>query len=75
MSIDIINWGRVSWYFLHITALNYKDKLRNDYINFYENFRKIIPCPICTKHFNDDINTLGLENNINKDNIDRKSVV
>lgn len=67
--MDIINWGRVSWYFLHITALNYKDNLRNHYIDFYNIFKKIIPCPICTKNFNDDISIYGLENNINKESI------
>jgi hypothetical protein len=67
------NWGKNAWYFLHITALNYDNinYRRIKYLEFYKNFISLIPCPICKRHFIDNLKKIkyNLENNINSDNI------
>ena len=67
------NWGKNAWYFLHFSALNYNNinYKRVKYLDFYKNFINLIPCPVCKKHFTDNLNKLeyNLENNINGDKI------
>ena len=67
------NWGKNAWYFLHTSALNYNDinYRRVKYLEFYKNFISLIPCPVCKRHFIDNLKRIeyNLENNINSDNI------
>ena len=49
-------WQPLSWIIFHTLALNYNDNYQQHYINFFETFRKIIPCSICRNHYNQNIN-------------------
>ena len=68
-----ITWGKNAWYFIHSSAINF-DNIQNNrhkYLMFYRVFIQLIPCPICKKHFINNINKNEylLESNINKENI------
>lgn len=64
-------WQPLSWIIFHTLALNYNDNYQQHYINFFETFRKIIPCSICRNHYNQNINkeNMSIQQNINKDRI------
>lgn len=68
-----ITWGKHAWYFIHSSAINF-DNIQNNkhkYLMFYRVFTQLIPCPICKKHFINNINKNEylLESNINKEKI------
>jgi len=66
-------WGPLAWNLLHTFSINNNtkilDKNKDKYYIFYKCFADIIPCNICSIHYNDFINyIIPLE----KNNITRK---
>jgi hypothetical protein len=64
-------WQRITWIFFHTVTLNYNDNYKNEYVNFFDTLKVIIPCSICRNHYNGNLNKdhLRIENNINGDRI------
>lgn len=52
-------WGPPAWLFLHSITFNYPDKpSQNDkkyYSIFFDSLKNVIPCPICRKHYSDNL--------------------
>lgn len=48
-------WGPLFWYMIHLVAFNYPvnptAKNKKHVILFYELIYKLLPCPICQKHY------------------------
>lgn len=80
-------WGPTIWYLIHSVAYGIEDdkyflEHKEYYLKFYNSLKKLIPCPICRKHFhkimkNKDINkcnnkteliywTIQIHNKVNK---------
>ena len=60
-------WGPSIWYLIHSIAYaidndDYFIKNRGSYFKFYSTLRKIIPCPICRKHFNNIMKKRDINN-------------
>jgi hypothetical protein len=64
-------WQRITWIFFHTVTLNYNENYKQEYINFFDSLKVIIPCSICRNHYNNNLNKdhLKIENNINNDRI------
>jgi len=57
-------WGKHFWRVIHLTALGYpmepsKDE-KVDYVNFYVNMGKILPCAKCRRNYKRHLNNLPL---------------
>ena len=65
------DWKRITWQIFHTISLNYNDEYKNEYINFFESLKTIIPCSICRDHYTQNINkeNMKIEDNINNDRI------
>ena len=68
-------WGPLAWHLLHSFSINNNTKIseknKDKYYIFYVSFTDIIPCKICSIHYNDFINyIIPLE----KDKITRKYI-
>lgn len=52
-------WGPHLWFFLHSITFNYPIKPteedKKNYLNFFENLYKILPCDKCAKHYQQNI--------------------
>lgn len=50
-------WGPMAWHLLHSFSINHKYKLKqnqnHDYYIFYKTFSYILPCLICSEHYQD----------------------
>lgn len=57
------DWGPLAWHLFHSITYTYSIKLKKNYIFFFKNLYKLIPCPYCSK----DIKNI-ITDNIN-DNI------
>lgn len=48
-------WGREGWHFIHFICLNYPDQPtpndKKEYKQFFELLCKVMPCPPCGIHF------------------------
>ena len=66
MSTD---WQPLTWHVFHTLALNYNDKYKDHYINFFETFRILIPCSTCRKHYNMNLNKISIHKNIKENNL------
>jgi hypothetical protein len=61
-------WGPHGWKFLHFVCLGYplfptpEDK-KNYYI-FFTSFGKVIPCPICADHFQENLKKHPIDDNV-----------
>lgn len=64
-------WQPLTWIIFHTLTLNYNDEYRSYYINFFDTFKRIIPCSVCRTHFNQNINkdNMNIDQNINADRI------
>ena len=64
-------WQRMTWNIFHTIALNYNDKYKNEYIEFFNTFKIIIPCSMCRNHYINHVNNdnLNIENNINNNRV------
>jgi hypothetical protein len=64
-------WQQLTWYIFHKISLNYNDLYRNEYIQFFENVKVIIPCRICRNHY---IQNVSKENMKINDNINHERI-
>jgi hypothetical protein len=64
-------WQQITWVFFHTIALNYNNDHRDEYINFFDSLKTIIPCKICRNHYIQNVNNenMNINNNINSDKI------
>jgi hypothetical protein len=64
-------WQPITWNIFHNFALNYNETYKNQYITFFDTFKILLPCSVCKKHYNENLNkeNLILEKNINKERI------
>ena len=64
-------WQSITWFLFHTISLNYNDEYKNEYINFFNTLKVIIPCRICRTHYIQNLNKEGMsiEDNINKEKI------
>jgi hypothetical protein len=64
-------WGRQAWHFIHIVSLNYPNKPtdedKDNYLAFFKSLRHILPCPICAKHFEENMEKLPIRLENTKD--------
>lgn len=60
------DWGPLAWHLFHSITYTYSIKLKKNYIFFFKNLYKLIPCPYCSKDIkniiNDNINDNIFEN-------------
>lgn len=64
-------WQQITWNIFHTISLNYNDQYRDEYINFFNSMKIIIPCKICRNHYIENINktNMSIDYNIDKDRI------
>jgi hypothetical protein len=68
-------WGKYIWQTMHYIALGYPDNPTNDkkekYKQFYTLFKDVLPCSICTKHYEQILINYPLTDDImnNKDKL------
>ena len=64
-------WQRITWHIFHTITLNYNDEYKDEYINFFETLKTIIPCKICRNHFIENTNreNMTIDKNITSDKI------
>lgn len=48
-------WGKEGWRFIHFVAVTYDPSKKEAYLNFFQNLPKILPCPVCGKHFKENM--------------------
>jgi hypothetical protein len=44
-------WGKEGWRFIHYVAVTYHPSKKEEYLQFFQNLPKILPCPVCGSHF------------------------
>lgn len=58
-------WGPIFWATLHIASLGYSDKptdrQKKNIIAFYESMVDVLPCPICRKHYEQNLEELPIK--------------
>ena len=64
-------WQPVTWTLFHTITLKYKENLieyKDQYINFFESFKTILPCKKCKNHYIENLNKeeLNINNNLNR---------
>lgn len=66
-----LEWQPITWYFFHTIALNYNNEYKQEYIDFFNTFRTLIPCKMCRDHFAMHLKkeNMSIEENINNDKI------
>ena len=68
-------WGPHLWFSLHSISFNYPLKPtendRNDYRNFFNNLKEVIPCSVCKKNYIRHLTEHPINNYLNN----RKSIV
>jgi len=62
-------WGPIFWSTLHITSLGYSDKpterQKQNIIAFYESLIDVLPCPICRKHYEANLEEIPVKDAVN----------
>ena len=57
-------WGPALWKALEYIAMGYPmeptDEQKEDYRNYFNNFYKVIPCSICSNHYQEHLKTFPL---------------
>jgi hypothetical protein len=65
------SWGPHGWKFLHYISLSYPEnptlKQKEDYRNFFISIKNVLPCHICSKHYEENIKKLPLTSDIMND--------
>ena len=64
-------WQRITWHLFHTVSLNYNDEYKQEYINFFESLKVIIPCRMCRNHYIQNISkeNMEIDKNINNERI------
>ena len=61
-------WGPHGWRFLHYVSLGYpnnpseEDKI--NYMNFYQMIKNVLPCSVCSRHYEENYNAMPLTDEI-----------
>lgn len=63
LEIDTEIWGSQVWYIMHYLSNNLNEDHINDYYNFFDSLRYIIPCPVCKKHYSKLLTTYKMDFN------------
>lgn len=62
MTQTILPWGFHTWHAIHYIALGYPDAPSQGdmdlYYNFFKNLGYVLPCKLCTGHYNSNFDTL-----------------
>lgn len=66
MGLSPTLWGKEGWRFIHFVAVTYQPSKREEYLNFFQNLPEILPCPICGKHFKENMAKLPPRMDSNK---------
>jgi len=48
-------WGKEGWRFIHFVAITYDPSKKEEFLTFFQNLPKILPCPVCGKHFKENM--------------------
>lgn len=59
-------WGPPLWYFIHIISYNYNENYIDNYKDFFNLLKILIPCPVCRNHYNNYIHKNPLKINNKK---------
>ncbi len=51
--MTVYDWGPTMWYLLHIISHTYIPGQTHNYVTIVENYKNILPCEVCSKHFSD----------------------
>jgi hypothetical protein len=64
-------WQPATWVLMHTLTNQYNDEFRDEYINFFESLKVIIPCGMCRDHYNGNIANpkFGIGENVNSERI------
>lgn len=58
-------WGPHGWKFIHFATMGFPDnaseKIKKQYINFFNLIGDVIPCPICANHYKDSLSKYKVE--------------
>jgi hypothetical protein len=61
-------WGPHGWQFLHYVSLGYPvnptEEDKNNYRNFFISIKNILPCLLCSKHYEENYARMPLTNDI-----------
>jgi hypothetical protein len=75
MIIDSTIWGPHGWKFIHMVALAYPlnptNEQKKNYSVFFSNIGNILPCVICSNHYNENLKKYPLNDTVlkNKTNL------
>jgi len=62
-------WGPIFWATLHITSLSYSDnpteRQKQNIIAFYESLVDVLPCPVCRKHYEANLEEMPVKDAVN----------
>lgn len=62
-------WGPIFWSTLHIASLGYSDsptdRQKKNMIAFYESMVDVLPCPICRKHYEVNLDEMPVKDAVN----------
>ena len=62
-------WGPIFWATLHIASLGYSDtpteRQKKNMIAFYESMVDVLPCPICRKHYEQNLEEMPIKDAVN----------
>jgi hypothetical protein len=61
-------WGNHAWKFMHYVTLGYPEnpteEHKNNYKNFFISLKYVLPCSICAKHYEENLQKLPLTDEI-----------
>lgn len=61
-------WGPYGWNFLHFVTLGYpinpSNEHKKNYKIFFESLKNVLPCPKCAKHYEENLKSLPLTDDI-----------
>lgn len=60
-------WGPSGWLFLHTITFNYPtnptEEDKKNYKLFFESLKNVIPCPICSEHYKENLKKIPIKLN------------
>ena len=65
-------WGPSGWLFLHTITFNYPtnptEEDKKNYKLFFESLKNVIPCPICSEHYKENLKKIPIKLNSKDEN-------
>jgi len=62
-------WKQMTWKMFHEISFHYHPEYRDRYIDFFDTMRTIIPCKICRDHYQFQLESMRMDDNINQERI------